>query len=47
VQTAARSKKVEDYWQAPAGLHELERLIDQTAGAAEWVGGPVKEEPNQ
>lgn len=38
VRTATRMKRVYDYWGAPASLRELERLVDATADAAEWIG---------
>jgi hypothetical protein len=46
VKTAAKSKKVEDYCGTPAGLRELEKLIDEVAGVSEWVG-PFDPVPNQ
>jgi hypothetical protein len=36
-----RTKAVENYYGGPDGLAELEKLIDETAGVAEWVGAPV------
>lgn len=44
LRTAKKMKRVQDYWGAPAELRELERLIDATAGVAEWVGHNVTAE---
>ena len=33
-----RTKTVENYFRGPAGLNELEDLIDQVTKSAEWVG---------
>jgi hypothetical protein len=38
VTTATKSKRVEDYYGTPPGLRELEAMIDEVAGVAEWVG---------
>jgi hypothetical protein len=40
VKTATKSKRVEDYHGTPPGLRELEAMIDEVAGVAEWVGKP-------
>ena len=32
-----RTKRVEDYFRAPAGLKDLERAIDEAARTARWV----------
>ncbi len=40
VKTATKTKKVEDYFGTPAGVNELEKLIDEVAGVSEWVGEP-------
>ncbi len=34
---AGRSKKVEDYTDAPDGLRQLEREIDEAAGTKRWI----------
>jgi len=33
-----RYKRIVDYYNAPPGLKELERLIDRVAGTEKWVG---------
>jgi hypothetical protein len=32
-----RTKRIQDYWNAPEGLHELEQLIDNVGGVSRWV----------
>jgi hypothetical protein len=34
---AGKIKRVEDYYGAPEGLHELERQIDEAAGTRRWI----------
>jgi len=34
---AGRSKRIVDYYGAPAGLTDLERLVDEVAGTRQWV----------
>ena len=45
VKTATKTKKVEDYFGTPAGMNELELLIDEVAGVNEWVGDPKDRKP--
>ncbi len=33
----SKSKRVEDYFEPPTGLRELERLINETADIADWL----------
>ncbi len=42
VKTASKSKKVTDYFGTPAGVDELEQLIDDVAGVSEWIGDPTE-----
>ena len=37
IRTAGRSKRIEDYYGAPAGLKELERRIDEETRIRRWV----------
>jgi len=37
VTAEGRAKKVEDYWGAPKGLHELENLIIDNSGTVDWI----------
>jgi hypothetical protein len=36
---AGRSKRIVDYYGAPAGLTDLERLVDEVAQTRQWVEG--------
>lgn len=45
VQSSTKSKRVEDYYGAPPGIHELERLMDEIAGVSEWIGEPNEKKP--
>jgi hypothetical protein len=37
VSMKGREKRIEDYYDAPKRLHELEDMIDQVSGVREWV----------
>ena len=45
VKTSTKSKRVEDYFGTPAGLGELEQLIDEIAGTSKWIGKPDEKQP--
>jgi hypothetical protein len=42
-----RTKRVEDYFRAPAGLKELEREIDEAARTARWVRMDEQQAPRK
>ena len=42
-----RTKRVEDYFRAPAGLKELEREIDEAARTGRWVRIDEKQAPRK
>jgi hypothetical protein len=38
VKYSTRAKRIKNYFDGPAGLEELEHLIDEVAGVSAWIG---------
>ena len=45
VKCQAKTKRIQDYYGAPKGLSQLESLIDDVAGVAEWIGTQDEKTP--